>query len=645
MRIQQSAALLSWALLFGSSVNAAQLPLSFQNLENTASEVETVYHSKLHGRFMHVTDFHPDRNYREGALVDNNCHFHGKDGKKDKSLEGLKKDKDKDKDDDEEEKAGYWGYPASGCDAPWTLVDATFEWIDKEWKDKIDFVIWTGDSVRHDNDNNFPRTQKEIFQSNADMIRKFEEVFHSDDPTKRHSIPIVPTMGNNDVWPHNIMRPGPNPTTLRFAQLWSHFVPEEQMHTFQRGAYFWREVIPNKLAVISLNTLYWFESNAAVDGCDAKEDAGSLQFEWLKIQLNILRSRGMKAYLIGHVPPTEKYYPTCLMKYVVWSNAFRDVIIGHFFGHANVDHFIMLNEKDVLDRTELRKATRDFLEIDADEYDDHNGTLRIMGKENYMAELRDYFRHMPDLRKYTGRKREQVMENWMVANVVPSIIPTYFPAARVVEYNVTGYDGGHAPHRGTLDMAAVETTEDSEDHVQEGVEEDSEVDASKKKGKKKKGKKKRPKHKKPPADAPAPPAPGSPLGPAFEPQFLTPIKYTQYYANITKHNEEKSLHGHENLTFEVEYETDGAPYHMQDLTVPSYMELAKKIAGDAKRDDKKHRKGKGIQDLLKKKKKKGKKGKKGKKPRDKDDDLWFVYLKRAFVQTKDDDDIDDMMNA
>ena len=42
------------------------------------------------------------------------------------------------------------------------------------------------------------------------------------------------------------------------------------------------EVIPNKLAVISLNTLYWFSSNAAVDGCDHKSEPGSQQFEWLR---------------------------------------------------------------------------------------------------------------------------------------------------------------------------------------------------------------------------------------------------------------------------------------------------------------------------------------------------------------------------
>jgi len=30
--------------------------------------------------------------------------------------------------------------------------------------------------------------------------------------------PIVPTLGNNDIWPHNIMAPGPNRITEQFLR-------------------------------------------------------------------------------------------------------------------------------------------------------------------------------------------------------------------------------------------------------------------------------------------------------------------------------------------------------------------------------------------------------------------------------------------
>lgn len=44
-------------------------------------------------------------------------------------------------------------------------------------------------------------------------------------------------------------------------RLWKHFIPEDFRHVFERGVYFSREVIPDRLAVISLNTLFWYDSN------------------------------------------------------------------------------------------------------------------------------------------------------------------------------------------------------------------------------------------------------------------------------------------------------------------------------------------------------------------------------------------------
>ena len=46
------------------------------------------------------------------------------------------------------------------------------------------------------------------------------------------------------------------------CRIWKDWIPEEQHHVFERGAYFSTEVIPDQLAVVSLNTMYWFESNS-----------------------------------------------------------------------------------------------------------------------------------------------------------------------------------------------------------------------------------------------------------------------------------------------------------------------------------------------------------------------------------------------
>lgn len=76
--------------------------------------------------------FQPDAWYRIGGLVGSACH------------DKPRKRKDKGK-----ALAGPLGVPTSDCDAPFGLLEATLDWIGREWKDKIDFVIWTGDNARY----------------------------------------------------------------------------------------------------------------------------------------------------------------------------------------------------------------------------------------------------------------------------------------------------------------------------------------------------------------------------------------------------------------------------------------------------------------------------------------------------------------
>lgn len=139
-----------------------------------------------------------------------------------------------------------------------SLVDHTFDYLAKNWADEIDFVIWTGDNARHDIDRTLPRTPKEIFESNRMMVKKMKAAFPH--------IPIVPSIGNNDIYPHNVLAPGPNRISEEFLKIWKSFIGDEDRHVFERGVYFSVEVIPDRLAVISLNTLYWYDSNTCKFG-------------------------------------------------------------------------------------------------------------------------------------------------------------------------------------------------------------------------------------------------------------------------------------------------------------------------------------------------------------------------------------------
>lgn len=40
------------------------------------------------------------------------------------------------------------GVPGVRMDAPSILIEHTLDWIRREWRDELDFVIWTGDNSR-----------------------------------------------------------------------------------------------------------------------------------------------------------------------------------------------------------------------------------------------------------------------------------------------------------------------------------------------------------------------------------------------------------------------------------------------------------------------------------------------------------------
>ncbi|CUS12432.1 unnamed protein product [Tuber aestivum] len=666
---------------------------------------------KLKGRFLHITDVHPDPFYLTGSDPGERCHR----GKGD---------------------AGVIGAETSGCDTPFSLVNETFAWIKENLRDEqeadmceiqeIDFVIWTGDSARHDNDVNIPRSDSQIFMLNRRITAGMIDVFGKpdnlgdDDPTNDLVVPIlnltnfgaklasdvifcdfllklvfsIPTLGNNDIFPHNIMTDGPNKITREFSDIWRSFIPQDQYHVFDKGAYFWTQVIPGTngktglaskggLSVISLNTIYFFGSNAAVDGCDLKGEPGYEQMEWLKIQLQLMRDIGMKAILIGHVPPAwtstkQSWDETCWKKYVLWSKQYRDVIVGSIYGHMNLDHF-MVHDSDELkpphdDSKRKKKPKKKWSgrsaeemvanEMDASEFDEENPVFNVQNAESYLNSLREAFSYLPtpigavgksdddddsydqnQNADYSQRIGGRWGERYVLSIVGPSVVPNYFPTLRVIEYNITGLDdvnvvvGGSNAKPGD-DYQALHTT-----------------------------KKKDP-------STPDPPSKTTPPGPAYSMQPFTFLGITQYYANLTRINgrNEKMDNQHlelrdsaEDRTFryELEYNTrTDKIYKLKDMTVKSYLKLAREIVDATHRGNKKKQgdrdktneiddsaewedlevedgeeidteEGGGVEE---ERRKRGRKSKKRHHYRLKDR-IWHTFVKRAFVGTIEGDEL------
>ncbi|KAI9699140.1 MAG: Endopolyphosphatase [Candelina mexicana] len=593
-------------------------PLQQPLLDSGRAEVHEVGR-KLHGRFLHITGtgfFHLVHSSTEKYAA---CHR-------------------------DPGSAGLYGAETTDCDSPISLINATMKWVEENLKDNIDFIVWTGDSARHDNDPAIPRTETEVLDLNRMLVDKFVEVFGKEDnindtdPTNDLIVPIVPTFGNNDMLPHNILKDGPNRWTKNYLKIWEKMIPEEQRHGFERGGWFFVEVIPNRLAVFSLNTMYFFGSNAAVDGCSMKSEPGYEQFEWLRIQLEFLRQRGMKAILSGHVPPARTEYKrswdeTCWQKYALWIKQYRDVVVGSMYGHMNRDHFILQDLDDIHKKLYDGISKRDITHIDSDE------ELSIESAADYLMDLRESWAKLPnppaELKEWAAEDEEQDenedyesfgsealrwrrkksrrdnkhremqkyfrkiggpwAERFGVAQVSPSVVPNYYPTLRIIEYNTTGLETISTSKSPVIKHTAYHDDLDRFENLTEAAEGETDVSIERKKRKKKH------KPKKPDFIVPQPPSSASPPGPAYSPQTFTFLGYTQYFANLTYINNDIADHDSveaskkwkgkrpkqhlplpdstpNNFEYEVEYSTfEDKIFQLRDLTVKSYLDLAIRI--------------------------------------------------------------------
>ncbi|GJJ75916.1 endopolyphosphatase [Entomortierella parvispora] len=478
---------------------------------------------------------------------------------------------------------GKYGSPYSICDSPFSLSNATFAWIDKNLIGNIDFVVWTGDNARHDSDNEHPRTQEEIEALNKEIANRFLETFapDKDDPFQQR-IPIVPSIGNNDVYPHNIMQAGPNRILQHFSDIWSEFIPESQYHTFQFGGYYTNEVVPGKISVVALNTLYFFNQNAAVDGCEREGEPGTEQMDWLEVELESLRRRKMTAYLTGHVPPARKSYsPTCYVRYTDIALKYQDVIVSHLFGHANIDHFFILSQATIKEDAGLQSATldekktdnqnagqtsfqvqrstkhRQLIQEDDDEYD----PFHALGLNSYLIDLWEQYEDIPKKAK---------VNDYAIAIVGPSVVPTYNPSLRVYSYQLAiEKDEPSEPDQPGDDGLEQGEEQDNEDENEDDYVDLDNVDQE---GKKKKKKKKPKKPKKP--RRPANPAPAPPI------TFGFPLNYTQYWVNLTQAN----LEPEKQPEYLVEYRSR-EDYGLKDLSTTEWLALARRIVKSEKLKD------------------------------------------------------------
>ncbi|RKP02878.1 hypothetical protein CXG81DRAFT_10276 [Caulochytrium protostelioides] len=283
----------------------------------TAKDEYSFKGRRLTGRILHITDMHIDQFYKAHSDPKQACHRFNVDPSRNV--------------------AGPYGHLGIKCDAPVSLINATFDFLTASGLNDVDMVIYTGDTARHDWDKTeLPRTAEQALEAHHIALDRMLNAF---DTSK---IPIITTIGNNDPLVSEVLSYGSQEIYQQLGDMWSKLgLGIEKQDSFKKGGYFVYEFAPT-LNVISLNSMFFFTYNTAVKSC-RHGTPGAGMLDWLKQQLRDARDSGKRVWLMSHVEMTDQagrheYYPDCEEKYTTLLVQYADTITGHFHGHDNSDH-------------------------------------------------------------------------------------------------------------------------------------------------------------------------------------------------------------------------------------------------------------------------------------------------------------------
>lgn len=287
----------------------------------------------------------------------------------------------------------------------------------------------------------------------------------SSTPKHPRAIPVVPVIGNNDVQPHNFIDVNDD-VLYFFEKLWNHWIPQDQRKHFLKGGYFAIDVAP-RLRVLSINTMYFLKKNPLATTCKKKDSLGHTHMKWYKKELKRACRDNVKVYVIGHVPPSPRdFFKGCLTEYMSVTAEYPDVVYGHFYGHLNMDHFLLYDrremelhalqaeeeeEEDTLALPYLEDSVNHAPGKDDKATINRNVVEYVSWLNNMYDDIDEFENNHPDRhQKPIHKKKKFDSEPVVVIHVAPSVFPVYMPTVRIYRYDYEEKDKRADEKYGTL---------------------------------------------------------------------------------------------------------------------------------------------------------------------------------------------------
>ncbi|MET1110715.1 MAG: metallophosphoesterase [Allosphingosinicella sp.] len=241
----------------------------------------------------------------------------------------------------------------AGSDTNYALLESTLrQAVSAGGRDGYDFVLVTGDLLRHDFETTFakfgggdPRKLRAFAAKTVAYVNRAIE-------RRFRGAPLIEALGNNDNDCGDYQpRPG-SPLLAAIARSLPALAADPQAaRDFAAGGnYFVRHPKVANHRFLVLDSVYW--STRYKDACGtAGGDPGSAQLAWLEWQLFRARLAGETLSLVMHIPPGfNPYESTAAKPAPFWVDSYRDrflalvaehapVLVAGYAGHTHMDDF------------------------------------------------------------------------------------------------------------------------------------------------------------------------------------------------------------------------------------------------------------------------------------------------------------------
>ena len=189
-----------------------------------------------------------------------------------------------------------------------------------------DFIIWTGDNAEH---NNWNSSQEEVYYTTQTIKDTIDNVFG------KENITVYPVIGNHEVYPNDLWKPGNVEIFAKLGEIYSDFFFEEQaLESFKKYGYYTELHPDTNLRIIALNCLY-------CDGVDyhllsTTYEEAKAEFIWLENVLREAEKNNEYVYILDHFPINGDFMLyECAKRLRAIFDRFDYIIRGYFSGHTH----------------------------------------------------------------------------------------------------------------------------------------------------------------------------------------------------------------------------------------------------------------------------------------------------------------------